>query len=106
VPGPEADSILHAQLVMADGIMVMLNTASAGSRERFGMVTPAAIGGLVTGCLCVAIDDPDAHYARAVDAGAVVIVPPHDNAHGGRGYEVRDCEGNVWSFGSYDPWAG
>ncbi|MGH6622275.1 MAG: VOC family protein, partial [Alphaproteobacteria bacterium] len=25
--------------------------------------------------------------------------------YGGRLYVCRDPEGNVWSFGSYDPWA-
>jgi uncharacterized glyoxalase superfamily protein PhnB len=28
-----------------------------------------------------------------------------DQDYGGRGYSCRDPEGNVWSFGSYDPFA-
>ncbi len=105
VPGASDGQIAHAQLTLGDGIMVMLSSATPGTRERFGMVAPAAAGGLVTACLCVALDDPDAHHARAAAAGADVIAPPHDNDYGGRGYEVRDLEGNVWSFASYDPWA-
>jgi uncharacterized glyoxalase superfamily protein PhnB len=31
-------------------------------------------------------------------------MPPQDEDYGGRLYVVRDLEGNVWSFGSYDPW--
>jgi len=27
-----------------------------------------------------------------------------DQDYGGRGYTCLDLEGNVWSFGSYDPW--
>ena len=63
------------------------------------------VGGRVTSCLYVVMEDPDAHHARAAAAGAKVIAPPHDPAHGGRSYEARDLEGNVWSFGSYDPFA-
>jgi uncharacterized glyoxalase superfamily protein PhnB len=28
-----------------------------------------------------------------------------DEDYGGRGYNCRDPEGYLWSFGSYDPWA-
>ena len=104
VPGGNDRDIVHAQLSLG-GNLIMLSSASPGARERFGMVTPAATAGLVTACICVALDDPDAHYARAAAAGAPIVAPPHDNEYGGRGYEARDCEGNVWSFGSYDPYA-
>ena len=104
VPGGSETEIAHAQLTL-DGNMIMLSSASPATRARFGMVTPADTGGLVTGCVCVALADPDAHYARAAAAGADITGVPHDNEYGGRGYEARDCEGNVWSFGSYDPYA-
>ena len=48
--------------------------------------------------------DVDAHHARALEAGADVVMPPVDQDYGGRGYSCRDPEGNLWSFGSYDPW--
>ena len=38
-------------------------------------------------------------------AGATIIAEPADKPYGGRGYAVRDPEGHIWSFGSYDPWA-
>ena len=104
VPGGSERDIAHAQLVL-DGNMIMLSSASPGARERFGMVTPSGAGGLVTACICVALDDPDAHHGHAAAAGAAIIAAPHDNDYGGRGYEARDCEGNVWTFGSYDPYA-
>jgi hypothetical protein len=28
-----------------------------------------------------------------------------ETAHGGRDYTARDLEGDVWTFGAYDPWA-
>jgi uncharacterized glyoxalase superfamily protein PhnB len=53
----------------------------------------------------VIVEDPDAHHARAVAAGAEVVMPLEDKDYGGRGYSCRDPEGHVWSFGDYDPFA-
>ena len=92
----------HAQLTL-DGNMVMLSSASRQSEDRLGMVTPAETGGKVTACIYVVLGDPDAHHARAAAAGARIINPPTDQDYGGRSYEARDLEGNVWSFGTYDP---
>ncbi len=54
------------------------------------------------GWLYVAVDDVDAHYARAKSAGAELLSDPHD-AEGLRGYSARDIEGNLWTFGSARP---
>jgi uncharacterized glyoxalase superfamily protein PhnB len=102
VEGPPGE-IIHAQLVRGDA-MVMLASAGDGP-GKFRTVTPAAAGNLVTCCMSMTVADPDAHHAQAVAAGASIILPPHANDYGGRGYECFDCEGNFWSFGSYDPWS-
>ena len=94
--------IRHAQLKLGESLL-MLNSTGEESRRQFGMVSPLQSGGLVTGGLYVVLDDVDAHHAVAVERGATVIAAPHDNDYGGRSYEVRDCEGYFWSFGSYDP---
>lgn len=58
------------------------------------------------GWVYVAVDDPDAHFARARDAGAQVLGDPHDAFDGAmRGYSARDPEGNLWSFGTERPGA-
>jgi uncharacterized glyoxalase superfamily protein PhnB len=49
----------------------------------------------------VVTDDPDALYERAIAAGATVVGEIRDEDYGGRGFSVRDPEGNLWSFGSY-----
>ena len=82
----------HAQLTLGDG-MVMLGSAPRGE---------AAV---TTLSVYVHVPDADAHCAHATEAGAAITTPPHDNdGYPGRGYAARDPEGNVWSFGSYDPW--
>jgi len=51
----------------------------------------------------VAVEDADAHYARAKAAGAEIIRELEDTPYGSREYSARDLEGNVWSFGTYQP---
>jgi uncharacterized glyoxalase superfamily protein PhnB len=52
------------------------------------------------------ISDPDAHHARAAEAGAEIVIPLRDEDYGSRGYTARDPEGNLWSFGTYRPEVG
>jgi uncharacterized glyoxalase superfamily protein PhnB len=51
----------------------------------------------------VVVDDVDAHHARAKAAGAAIVTPPRDTPYGSREYAARDCEGRLWSFGTYRP---
>jgi uncharacterized glyoxalase superfamily protein PhnB len=55
--------------------------------------------------LYVAIADPDDHYSRARAAGAKIVRELVDQPYGSREYSARDLEGNLWSFGTYDPYA-
>ena len=101
VPG-EDGTITHAQLVFGNG-MVMLGSARD---DDFGqlqkpLATPDAP---VSNSTYVIVSDVDAHHARAVAAGAKVVMEPEDQDYGGRLYACRDPEGNLWNFGSYDPW--
>ncbi|WP_241291516.1 VOC family protein [Burkholderia stabilis] len=97
--------IHHAELTL-NGQMVMLGSARPGPvRDLYRWKTASEAGG-ITMCVCAVIDDPDAHCARARAAGADILTAPKDNdGYPGRGYDVRDPEGNVWTFGSYDPFA-
>jgi uncharacterized glyoxalase superfamily protein PhnB len=51
----------------------------------------------------IALDDIDAHYARAKAAGAEILRPLADTDYGAREYTARDLEGHLWSFGTYWP---
>ena len=96
--------VQHAQLIWADR-MVMISSAIDTPHVRAArMKTVAEAGGPTMG-LYLIVEDVDAHAARARGAGAEIIRDPRDEDYGGRGYSARDPEGNVWSFGSYDPWA-
>ena len=101
----DAEIVHHAQLTLA-GNMIMLGSDRPGAvTDLYRWKTPAAAGG-VTMCVYAVIDDPDLHHDRARVAGAEILAAPHDNeGYPGRGYDARDPEGNVWNFGSYDPFA-
>jgi uncharacterized glyoxalase superfamily protein PhnB len=102
VPG-EGGTIAHAQLVFGNG---MIMVGSAGDDE-FGRLQkpPRVLGGIGTQSSYVIVEDTDKHYARAVAAGAEIVIDIKDEDYGGRGYTCRDLEGHLWNFGSYDPWA-
>ncbi|MDP3857633.1 MAG: VOC family protein [Stagnimonas sp.] len=95
--------VAHAQLTFGNG-MLLLSTARDNAWGQL-MAQPADIGGRETQCCCLTVADPDAHYARAVAAGAEIIEPLEAKNYGGKGYACRDPEGHLWWIGSYDPWA-
>ena len=101
VPG-ENGTIDHAQLVFGNG-MIMLGSAR---EDAFGQLRKPldASGAPVSKSAYIIVTDVDAHHARAVAAGAQVVMEPEDQHYGGRLYSCRDPEGNLWNFGSYDPW--
>jgi uncharacterized glyoxalase superfamily protein PhnB len=45
------------------------------------------------------VDDVDAHYARAKQAGAIIVTELEDATPGpGRRYRAEDLEGHRWMF--------
>jgi uncharacterized glyoxalase superfamily protein PhnB len=88
--------IQHAELRLGDGLVMFggVPAATAGSSDGQPPVTVYAV-----------VSDPDAHYERARAGGAEIVRELADQPYGSREYSVRDLEGNVWSFGTYDPYA-
>ena len=99
----EDGTIVHAQLTFGNG-MVMLGSARESEFDDL-QKPPSTLGRAVSQSPYIVVDDPDQHYARAVAAGAEIVVEIKDEDYGGRDYSCRDPEGHVWNFGSYDPWA-
>lgn len=95
--------ILHAELSFGNGMIMLSSVREDGWGNRF--IQPDEADGRVSQCCCLIVDDPDAHYAAAVDAGAEIIDPIADKDYGGRGFGCRDPEGHLWWFGNYDPWS-
>ena len=93
VPG-ENGTVRHAELRLGSGV-IMLSSGGKVKTERPRGFADVDIS------LYVAVDDPDAHYARAKAAGAEISRELIDTDWGSRDYEVLDLEGNVWWVGTY-----
>jgi uncharacterized glyoxalase superfamily protein PhnB len=100
-PGPD-NTIMHAELTLGGG-MVMLGSYIGPSARN--IKTPADLGGAETQNVSIIVQDPDAVYARAKAAGAVIVEDIADKPQGGRAFACLDPEGHTWFVGSYDPWA-
>jgi uncharacterized glyoxalase superfamily protein PhnB len=96
-------TIGHAELDL-EGSTIFLSTPAGyvGSRkhrescevERRMHDNPWVIDGLF-----VEVDDLDAHFARAVEAGATILREPEEPGVGFRIYTTEDLEGHRWMFG-------
>ena len=101
VPG-ENETIVHAQLVLGNG-MIMLGSTRDDFFDQLQapLATPES---QVSQSIYIVVEDVDKHHKMAEAAGANIVMVPEDQPHGGRLYVCRDFEGNLFSFGSYDPW--
>jgi uncharacterized glyoxalase superfamily protein PhnB len=96
--------VVHAQMTHGDGMIMLSSVEESAFARTAPLKTVAEVGGN-TQTVYVVLDEVDAHAERARKAGADIFMPPEDQPYGGRAYTVRDCEGYVWTFGSFDPWA-
>ena len=64
-----------------------------------GYQPPSRLGA-ASSIIVIAVDDADAHYARAVEQGAEIIESPVSQSYGLREYGARDLEGHLWYFQS------
>jgi len=98
VPGPDG-RVEHSELSLG-GAVIMVSSPKPQHRR----VSPRELPG-TNQALSLRIDDPDAHHARAIAAGAEIVEPLRDEDYGSRGYMARDLEGHLWYFGTYRPGA-
>jgi uncharacterized glyoxalase superfamily protein PhnB len=96
----EDGTIHHAELRLGVGIVMIGQYSENGF---LGGEPPRPRSSTVS--LYVVVKDPDRHHETARAAGASVVRDLEDMDYGSREYSVRDLEGNLWSFGTYDPYA-
>jgi uncharacterized glyoxalase superfamily protein PhnB len=84
--------LVHGEVRGRDGAIWL----HAVSPEQ-GLESPRGMTAL-TGGIVVYVDDVDAHYERALAAGATIDSKPTDQEYGQREYGARDPEGHRWWF--------
>ena len=93
-------NVAHCQLQLGAG-MVMLGQYSEEGWSGGSAPDPLAS----TVSIYIVVGDPDAHYETAKAVGANIVRELSDMEYGSREYSARDLEGNLFSFGTYDPYA-
>jgi uncharacterized glyoxalase superfamily protein PhnB len=96
VPG-ERGRVDHSELSLGEAV-VMISSPKPDMKR----VPQRGLAG-VSQCLSLYVADPDAHCARAKQAGAVILRELRTEEYGARGYMAEDPEGHVWYFGDYRP---
>ena len=89
--GPGSEGGLHCEVKIGDS-MLMVGGGGAGMKWR-GTPMPSAFH--------IYVQDCDATYARALEAGATSIDKPADQSYGERSATVKDAAGNSWYIATY-----
>ena len=88
----EDGTAMHGEVEAGDGVVWLHRVA-----PEHGLVSPRTLGA-ATASMAVIVDDVDAHYERAVAAGADGAYGPVDQPYGYREWSAHDPEGVLWSF--------
>jgi uncharacterized glyoxalase superfamily protein PhnB len=96
-------TITHAEMELSGGVIMLATPtpdyqspkhhAEVCEHARKWSAVPYVIDGLH-----VQVDDVDAHFGQARDAGAEILSEPEDQPYGERVYRVADIEGHRWMF--------
>jgi uncharacterized glyoxalase superfamily protein PhnB len=99
----EEGTITHAELDLGDARIYLSTPDGYASpkrvREESELARRAYDNPWVIDGLFVEVEDVDAHYQRARDAGATILREPEEPGIGHRIYSAEDLEGHRWMFG-------
>ncbi len=88
---------LHAQLKVGKSLLLLTDEDPDSGEQVPGFGSPQSLGGTSV-TLQIYVDDVDAAYKGAVDAGATPIMPPEDSFWGDRFSMVKDPFGHSWAI--------
>ena len=94
VPGPDG-STSHGEVALDGNVVMMGSTQNPGATMPIKNPKDA---GCVSASLYVYVDDVDAHFNHAKEAGAQIFFDPADQFWGDRIYAATDPEGHFWTF--------
>jgi uncharacterized glyoxalase superfamily protein PhnB len=92
--------VMHAEVKIGDSILMLADEQPPMGPGPKTRKTPKNLGG--TSCnITLYVKDVDAAFARAVDAGATVVMPPMDMFWGDRYCQVEDPFGHSWAIATH-----
>ncbi len=86
-------AVAHADLALGPSVVGVSSAGKSPGDSPWARVRQG---------LYLVVEDPDAYYERARAAGADVATPIADQSYGSRDFTLRDPEGHLWGFGTYD----
>lgn len=92
LPGPDGQTLGHAEILIGNSILML-----ADECPEFGNQSPQSLGGTPVSLLLY-VEDVDAAFKRAVDAGAKVLQPVKDQFYGERSGCLTDPFGHQWTL--------
>lgn len=95
MPGPDGNSIMHAELKIGDSI-IMLNDEFPGH----GISAPQTLNG-TSFSIHLYVDDANALFDRAIQAGAKEVMPVGDQFWGDRYGMLKDPYGHCWAIATH-----
>jgi uncharacterized glyoxalase superfamily protein PhnB len=95
MPGPDGKGVMHAEMKLGNSLIMLGEEA-----PQMGAVSPESLGGSGVG-LHLYVEDVDAAYAKAVEAGCTAQMPPADMFWGDRFSKVVDPFGHQWSLATH-----
>lgn len=93
-PRPDG-KIGHAEIKIGEGVVMLADESPA-----MGHKSPQTLGGTPVS-LMFYVPDVDAHFAKALAAGATVVNPLKDQFYGDRSGTLTDPFGHVWTIATH-----
>jgi len=101
VPDAEQLVVFLKQVFGAIGEYQQTRPSEVRIGDSIIMISDVEIRSTMTAFLYVYVDDTDATYLRAIDAGARSIEEPSDMPYGDRRCMVEDKWGNTWQIATH-----
>lgn len=95
MPGDTPDSVGHAELELGNSVLML-----ADEFPDMGALSPKSVGGSPV-TLHVYVEDVDATYEKAIQAGARSLYEPTDQFYGDRSGQFEDPFGHLWNVASH-----
>lgn len=93
--GPGGQGIMHAEIKIGDSLIFLCDEF-----PNMGNRSPQTLGA-TTMSIMLYVEDVDAAFARAVEAGAKPLFPPQDMFWGDRFTKVADPFGHEWAMATH-----
>ena len=88
---PDGKGVGHAEIIIGNSIVMLCEMPVCGNKS------PQSLGGSPV-ALLIYVENVDAAFKRAVDAGAKVEQPLEDKFYGERSGSVSDPFGHLWTL--------